>query len=112
MISNEDRKVFDEIIDNIEKSDPNNEFEYYQNTEKMTKILTKNLDDTIEFLNTCSKKELDWASACFEELSEYFKSQKLIDCVESNISRFDNPELQKQLKMELGYMKFYLNDKN
>jgi hypothetical protein len=108
MISNGDRKVFNNIIEEIEKLDVNDDNGYYQNIDKMIKILTKNLNDTIDFLNICSKKELDWASTCFDDLCEYFQSQELIDCVENNITRFNDESLQEQLKMEFESMKFYL----
>lgn len=57
------------------------------NWDTQLKILTKNLDETISFLNFCSKEELYWISELFEELSEYFKSQELIYCMERNAKR-------------------------
>ena len=90
--------------DDIEEKDPQNDVLWYENFDKRLAELTKNLDDTIEFLDTCSAQELSAFSEVFEELSEHFRSQKLIECVERNVTRFDDPALQEQLKMELGYM--------
>lgn len=67
--------------------------------------LSKNLDDTIEYINNCTERELNYISQTFEELSAHFRSQKLIDCVERNVTRFGDPELQASLKQELIYMK-------
>lgn len=92
----------------IAQTDPQNEVIYDINFDKRLAELSKNLDETIEYLDTCSEKELDWMSEVFEELSEHFKPQKLIDCVERNITRFDNPDLREELKMELKDMKFYV----
>ena len=50
-------------------------------------ILSLNLSDTIDFLNNCSSEELYWVSELFERLSEHFKSQKLIECMEKNEKR-------------------------
>lgn len=60
-------------------------------TEKSQKeefnILSKNLSDTINFLNTCSKEEFYWISEIFDDLSEHFKSNELIECMERNAMR-------------------------
>ena len=106
MISNEDREKFINLVKAMKSADPQNEIFWQNNFQQRLEILTKNLDNTIDYINTCSEDELDYISECFEELSEHFQSQELIDCVKNNISRFNNPELQAELKMELEYMKF------
>ena len=92
----------------MQEKEPENDIIWEQNLNKRFTELSKNLIDTINYIDTCDEIELSGASECFDELSEHFKSQELIDCVERNITRFDNPELQQQLKMELEYMKMYL----
>lgn len=96
------------LAEEAEAIDPQNEVLWEINFNKRLAELKINLDDTINYLDTCSKQELDWASETFEDLSEYFKSQRLIECVERNITRFPDEELQKQLQMELEYMKHYI----
>ena len=102
------REYMKQLAEEAETIDPQNEVLWEINFNKRLAELKINLDDTINYLNTCSKQELDWASETFEDLSEYFKSQRLIECVERNITRFPDEELQKQLKMELEYMKHYI----
>lgn len=102
------REYMKQLAEEAETIDPQNEVLWEINFNKRLAELKINLDDTINYLNTCSKQELDWASETFEDLSEYFKSQRLIECVERNITRFPDEELQKQLKMELEYMKQYV----
>ena len=94
-----------QLAEEAEAIDPQNEVLWEINFNKRLAELKINLDDTINYLDTCSKQELDWASETFEDLSEYFKSQRLIECVERNITRFSDEELQEQLKMELEFMK-------
>ena len=96
------------LVDEAEALDPENEVLWEINYDKRLAELSKNLDETIEFLDMCSEKELNWLSETFDDLSEHFKSQKLIDCVERNVYRFSDKELQEQLKMELYYMKMHL----
>ena len=105
MISNEDREKLKNLVNAVKNIDAENDILWLENYNQRLEILTKNLDNTIDYINTCSEDELDYISECFEELSEHFQSQKLIDCVKNNISRFNNPELQAELKMELEYMK-------
>ena len=99
------REYMKRLAEEAEAIDPQNEVLWEINFNKRLAELKINLDDTINYLDTCSKQELDWASETFEDLSEYFKSQRLIECVERNITRFSDEELQKQLKMELEFMK-------
>ncbi len=102
------REYMKRLAEEAEAIDPQNEVLWEINFNKRLAELKINLDDTINYLDTCSKQELDWASETFEDLSEYFKSQRLIECVERNITRFPDEELQKQLQMELEYMKHYI----
>lgn len=90
------------------ENDPQNEIKWEETINKIFLEMSKNLDKTIEFINTCSKEELFYISQVFEELSKYFKSQKLIQCVEQNLYRFNDLELQSQIKMELEYMQKYV----
>ena len=108
-----DRKYLKQLVDEVERietTDIENEYEWEITFNKRLEALTKDLDETIEYLDTCSKKELDWMSEVFEELSEHFKSQRLIDCVERNVTRFDDPELQDELRMELEYMRLAVSE--
>lgn len=102
------REYIKQLVDEAETIDPQNDVLWRINFDKVLAELCKNLDDTIEFFDTCTQKELDWCSETFEELSQYFKSQSLIDCVQRNITRFSDKELQKQLQIELEYMKLYV----
>lgn len=108
MISNEDREKFINLVKAMKSADPQNEIFWQNNFEQRLEILTKNLDNTIDYINTCSKDELNYISECFDDLCEYFQSQELIDCVENNITRFNDESLQEQLKIEFESMKFYL----
>ena len=87
---------------------PESDYWFKIKTEAIFAELSKNLEDTIAYIDTCSKKELYFICQVFEELSKHFKSHKLIDCIERNITRFDDSELQQQLRTELEYMKTYI----
>ena len=96
------------LVDEAEKLDPQNEVLWEINYNKRFFEMSKDLDETIEYLNQCSENELLWATEALEELSEKFKSEKLIKCVEDNIKRCANEEVKKQLEMILEYMRYYI----
>jgi DNA-directed RNA polymerase subunit F len=75
------------------------------NWRKRIKLLTADFNQTIEYLDECSEKELSYATELLEELMEHFKSIELITCVERNIKRCKDAETIKYLNEELEYMK-------
>ncbi len=103
-----DKEYLKILVDEAETIDPQNEILEEENKDKRLIEMAKNLDETINYLDSCTQIELFWATEVLEELSEHFKSQKLIECIERNIYRFPDNELQEQLKMELEYMKMYV----
>ena len=102
------KQLLKQLVEEADRLDPQNEILEEENRQKRLNEMIKNLTDTIDYLNTCSEKELFWATEVLEDLSEHFKSKKLLECVKRNKNRFSNNELQKQLEMVLGYMKTYL----
>lgn len=102
------RAYVKQLVDEAETLDPQNEVLWQENYDKRFAELSRNLDETISYLDTCSEKELDWMSELLEALSEHFGSQKLIACVERNMPRCSDPALQAQLKTELEYMRAHL----
>jgi len=55
--------------------------------DEMISILSENINETIEFLNSASKDEIYYISSVYDDLSEIFKSIKLIECMEKNAQR-------------------------
>lgn len=51
------------------------------------KTQPKIIRDVIDYLNCCSSESFYWISELFEDSSEHFKSQELIECMESNAAR-------------------------
>ena len=54
---------------------------------EMFEILSQNLNDTITFLDNSTAEELEYICSIFDDLSEHFKSQELIECMERNAAR-------------------------
>lgn len=67
--------------------------------------LSVNLNDTIEFFDTCSTDEFYWCSMQFVNLAKCFRSNELAKCVERNIARIDSKFKREELNFELEEMK-------
>jgi hypothetical protein len=92
-------------FDEKSKSDEieNYNFQTEQNNKKRIHELTKNLDETIQYFDTCSQLELYWSYQILEDICDYFQSAELLDCIKRNITRFDDKNLQDILCEEYAY---------
>lgn len=55
--------------------------------DEMVSILSQNLDETINYLNSASIDEIYYISSVYDDLSGIFKSNELITCMEKNAER-------------------------
>ena len=94
------RKIIERYISNREV---NNEFETKLFWDESFKILSEDLNFTIDYLNTCDSEEFEVISEIFDDLSEHFKSQQLINCMEENAIRTDV-----DCKIDIEYAKMNL----
>ena len=93
------------LVEEVDLLDPQNDVLWEINWRKRIKLLTADLNQTIEYLDECSEKELSCATELLEELMAHFKSKELVACVERNIKRCKEGETIKYLNEELEYMK-------
>ena len=98
----------DSLISEAERINTQNDILSEINRKKRFDEMSNDLDETIKYLNECNESELLWATEVLEDLSEHFRSQDLIDCVEKNHTRCSDREIRNQLKMTLEYMKKYV----
>ncbi|UBK38674.1 hypothetical protein KLF44_04475 [Clostridium perfringens] len=72
------------------------EEDYFWNP--LIKLLSKNLDDTITFLNECSDKEINYISEVFPDLSENFESKKFIDKLREIQNKRPDLDINEEIK--------------
>ena len=99
------KEVVKKLVEEVELLDPQNDVLWEINWQKRLELLTADLNQTIEYLDECSEKELSYATELLEELMIHFNSRELIACVERNIKRCNDKETIEYLEKELGYMK-------
>lgn len=83
----DERKKIKELIQERDEMNPQNDVLADQNQEQLLEIFKENLTESMNFLDSCSANEFYWISELFDDLSEYFQSQKLIECMERNAMR-------------------------
>lgn len=76
-----------ELIEKNKNIDLEDDFAHNSIWKEMFEILSQNLNDTITFLDNITAAELEYIRSIFEDLSEHFKSQELIECMERNALR-------------------------
>lgn len=50
-------------------------------------ILSVNLNETMQYLDSISKEDISYVCSIFDDLSEHFQSKELIECMEKNAKR-------------------------
>ena len=78
----------------------------------MYDILSVNLNETMQYLDSISKEDISYVCSTFDDLSEHFQSKELIECMEKNAKRtgFDcsvDIECAIEMLKKLKYSKIY-----
>ncbi len=76
-----------ELIEKNKNIDLEDDFAHNSIWNEMLEILSQDLNDTITFLENITAEELEYIRSIFDDLSEHFKSQELIECMERNALR-------------------------
>lgn len=77
----------------------------------MYDILSVNLNETMQYLDSISKEDISYVCSIFDDLSEHFQSKELIECMEKNAKRtgfdcsVDNRMCNRNVKKNLKYSK-------
>lgn len=79
-----------DLITEYRTIDPRDDDSWNKNHAERLAILSENLQDTIEFLDTCNRFEFRGVMDLFEDLSRHFQSKEFIDAIERCDTRFSN----------------------
>lgn len=64
-------------------------------------LLNMDLRETVNFLDHCNQESFFWTSEVFEDISQHFHSQALVDCMKRNQKRF--PEISGDVDESIYY---------
>lgn len=70
--------------------------------DKQIKVLCANLDDTIAYLKIATQEEIHYLTEVFEDVSEYWQSEELVQAMEDAVNRCDEHE-RKLSQVDLYY---------
>ena len=93
-----------ELIDRYSIADAENDYESNYFWKESFKILSIDLNETIEYLDSISAGDLFYIKSIFDDLSEHFKSIELIECMERNAKSTGG-----DCKVDIEYAKMYLS---
>ena len=65
--------------------------------ERLSEILTKNIDTTIEILNSCDQEELESLEDVFEDISRELKSEKFLSFLKELQEKYSNNSLNAEI---------------
>lgn len=83
-----------------EKNDTNSYY-FEEIFEEKKNLLCENLQETMQFIDSCTQEEFYWISNAFEDISEKYKSTEFIECLRRNQKRF--PEICEHIEMEIDF---------
>lgn len=63
-----------------------------------TELLSKNIDETNEFLDMCTEDEIYWLSEVFDDISCKVNSRAFIDCLMRLEEKYPNLDLSDDIK--------------
>ena len=99
-----------QVLVNMEKSTDPHAYEDIQKIwKKEIAVLSYSLDDTIQYLDTLmDETEMLYVAEVWDDISYYWKSEKLIECMERCIERF--PNIKSSLEVDLHFAKESINN--
>ena len=77
-------------IDDLHQEDPR----IYTELDKITDLLSQNLDKTIDVLNSLDEHSINWVCSSFPEISAVFESEKFITSIKHLKNKFPNLDLE------------------
>ena len=78
---------------------------FRENDKRILAEFSINLNDTVDYYNNCDEEYLMLLSILIADLTEYFRSDKLVNCFANRIAGVKNPTLKQSLEFELDFIR-------
>ena len=90
------------LIEQERNTDPHAYEDIQRIWDKEIEVLCFSLDDTISFLDSLEdEKDMILVAEVWDDISEYWKSKELIECMERCMERF--PNIRNSLEVDIRY---------
>lgn len=97
------KELMDEIIMERKKKHLEDDYGIQECWEKMIRVLSRNEEETIRYLENCSEEEIYFISEIFEDVSEKLKSKKYISCLKKLDKKFPNLNMTRDIEIAEMY---------
>ncbi|AST98489.1 hypothetical protein [Shouchella clausii] len=91
------------ILDKRKKINLNDDYGIQKSWNEIIAVLTENEENTIRYLENCSKEDLYWISEVFEDIAEIIQSKELINCLRRLDKKFPELEMTNDIDIAESY---------
>ncbi|KKI85234.1 hypothetical protein CAY60_021310 [Shouchella clausii] len=91
------------ILDKRKKINLNDDYGIQKSWNEIIEVLTENEENTIRYLENCSKEDLYWISEVFEDIAEIIQSKELINCLRRLDKKFPELEMTNDIDIAASY---------
>ncbi|SFC84271.1 hypothetical protein SAMN04488168_110106 [Bacillus sp. 491mf] len=92
------------ILDKRKKLDLNDDYGIQKSWDEIVEVLSENEENTIRYLENCSKENLYWISEVFEDITEVIQSKEFIKCLRKLDAKFPELEMTKDIDIAESYI--------
>jgi hypothetical protein len=98
------KNKMDVILNERKKLNLNDDYGIYKSWNEIIEVLSEDEENTIRYLETCSKEELYWISEVFEDIAEIIQSKDLIDCLRTLDEKYPELEMTNDIDIAESYI--------
>ncbi|EOV9529293.1 hypothetical protein CN931_04910 [Bacillus sp. AFS054943] len=92
------------ILDKRKKLNLNDDYGIQKSWNEIIEVLSENEENTIRYLENCSKEDLYWISEVFEDIAEIVQSKEFINCLRKLDKKFPELEMTKDIDIAESYI--------
>ncbi|WP_242142433.1 MULTISPECIES: hypothetical protein [unclassified Bacillus cereus group] len=97
-------KRMEVILDKRKKLNLNDDYGIQKSWNEIIEVLSENEENTIRYLEICSKEDLYWISEVFEDIAEIVQSKEFINCLRKLDKKFPELEMTKDIDIAESYI--------
>ena len=98
------KNLMDKIIAERKKKSIEDDYGIQDCWDKMVDILSKDIYETVTYLESCSEEDIYFISEVFEDVSEQLQSKEYIDCLRRLDKKFPDLNLTKDIDLAEEYI--------
>ena len=87
------KDIMDDIISERKSKNIEDDYGIQKCWNKMIDILSKDINETVAYLENCSEEDIYFISEVFEDVSEQLQSKEYIECLRKLDDKFPNLDM-------------------